>query len=471
MGKNSSKNSKKQSQQKGLSRRDFLKGLGGAVAASTVYQPFNIIMRHPRMQSNNRELTILQWSHFVPQYDEWFDPWAQEWGEANGIRVTVDHINLAEIPATATSEISAGEGHDLIEFLSPPSSFEPSVVDLTDVNEQAEEMFGERIGLTRRSTFNPTTSKYYGYCHSWVPDPGNYRFSLWDQIGMPEGPVTWEDLLVGGSRIRDELGVQLGIGMSNELDSNMAARALMWSFGSSVQDANENITINSPETIAALEYMRELYEGAMTPEVFSWVAASNNQLLIAGQASYILNSISAYRTAQEVNPEVANDVFFLPPLAGPEGEAWVSEHVIPIYMMPTHAVNQDEAKQFLIDLTERSRDIVFESQLYNFPAFFDMVPELTEDGGWLDDDPFGSEPADKLAFLKNAPEWSTVVGHPGPANAAIGEIFGTFVLPQMFARVARGEQTPEESVLEAEETITNIYDRWREEGLIGGGEA
>lgn len=457
---------------KGVSRRDFLKGLGGAaagVAASSVYAPFNIIMRHPRMQSNNRELRILQWSHFVPQYDEWFDPWAQEWGEANGINVTVDHINLAEIPATATSEINAGEGHDLIEFLSPPASFEPSVVDLRDVNEQADEMFGTRVDLTRRSTYNPTTDKFYGYCHSWVPDPGNYRRSLWEQIDMPNGPTTWQELLEGGTRIREELGVQLGIGMSNELDSNMAARALLWSYGAAVQDEMENVTLNSPETIAALEYMKELYEGAMTPEVFSWVAASNNQLLIAGQASYILNSISAYRTAQEVNPEVANDVFFLPPLEGPNGEAWVSEHVIPIYMMPTHAVNQDEAKEFLMALTEQSREIVNQSQLYNFPAFFDLVPELTEEGGWLDEDPYGSEPADKLSFLKTAREWSTVVGHPGPANAAIGEVFGTFVLPQMFARVARGEQTAEESVAEAEEQVVAIYDRWREEGLIGGG--
>jgi multiple sugar transport system substrate-binding protein len=457
---------------KNLSRRDFLKGVGGlsaGLAASPVYHPFNIIMRKSRFQG--QELSILQWSHFVPQYDEWFDPWAQQWGEENGVTVTVDHVNLAEIPAAATSEISAGEGHDLIEFLTPPSSYEPSVVDLTDVNQMAEEMFGERVGLTRRSTYNPTTDKFYGFCHSWVPDPGNYRRSLWEEIGMPNGPTTYEELLTGGAQIRDELGVQLGIGMSNELDSNMANRAILWAHGASIQDANENVVINSPETIAALEYMKQLYEQAMTPEVFSWVAASNNQLLIAGQASYILNSISAYRTAQSVNPEVANDVFFLPPLVGPAGEeaAVVSEHVIPIYMMPQHSMNQDIAKQFLLDHAAQQAEIVNQSQLYNFPAFFDQVPELTEEGGWLDDDPYGSEPADKLSFLKTADQFSTVVGHPGPANPAIGEVFGTFVIPQMFAQVARGELTPQEAVEQAEEQIVPIFDRWREEGLIGGG--
>ena len=34
------------------------------------------------------ELKILQWSHFVPQYDVWLDPFAEAWGDANGVDVT-----------------------------------------------------------------------------------------------------------------------------------------------------------------------------------------------------------------------------------------------------------------------------------------------------------------------------------------------------------------------------------------------
>ena len=35
----------------------------------------------------------------------------------------------------------------------------------------------------------------------------------------------------------------------------MAGRALMWSFGASIQDENEQVVLNSPETVAAVEYM------------------------------------------------------------------------------------------------------------------------------------------------------------------------------------------------------------------------
>jgi multiple sugar transport system substrate-binding protein len=341
-------------------------------------------------------------------------------------------------------------------------------MDMTDLVAEAESRFGPQIQLAKNSTYNPTTGKYYGFCHGWVPDPGNYRKSLWEQVGMPNGPTTWQELLDGGSMIKEQVGVQMGIGMSNELDSNMAARDLMWSFGSSEQDEKENVIINSPETIAAVEYMKSLYERAMTPEVFSWTAASNNQLLVAGQASYILNSISAYRTAQGVDATIADDIFFLPPLKGPGGIGLVSQHVIPIYIIPNHAKNPDAAKAFILHLLANYNQAVFNSKLYTFPAFPDTTPQLVEEGGWLDVDPFGSRPNDKLKFLKEAESWSTTIGHPGPANPAIGEVFGTFLIPQMFAKAARGEMSAADAVAEAESLIVPIFDRWRQQGLLGG---
>ena len=429
---------------------------GATGITSTVVQPGKQL---------SGDLKILQWSHFVPRHDRWFDPFAADWGRQVGVNVTVDHINLADIPARASAEIAANEGHDLIEFLSPPSAFEPSLLDLTDINQEAERRFGKQLALCTRSSFNPTTRRYYGFCHGWVPDPGDYRRSMWEKIGMPNGPTTWQELLDGGGRIRREQGVQMGIGMSNELDSNMAARAILWSFGGSVQDERENVVFNSPQTIEAVDFMARLFKATMTDEVFAWNAASNNQGLIAGNLSYILNSISAYRTAQKANPDVARDVFFTPPLKGPGGVGLASEHVIPIYVIPKHAKNPDAAKEFILNLTANYASATNNAELYTFPAFPQTVPQLD---AWLDNDPFGSQPANKLAFLKDAETWSTTIGHPGPANAAIGEVFDTFILPQMMARAARGELSPRDAVIDAENKIRPIFARWRQRGLVGG---
>jgi multiple sugar transport system substrate-binding protein len=209
--------------------------------------------------------------------------------------------------------------------------------------------------------------------------------------------------------------------------------------------------------------MTKLFKDTMTNEVFSWNAASNNQGLIAGTLSYILNSISAYRTAQEANPTVAADVSFVPALKGPK-TALAAEHVMYNWIVPSHAGNPDAAKEFLLHYTANFAQATYSSKLYDFPAWDPLVPQLE---GWLAADPFGSKPADKLAFLAKAKDWSTNIGHPGPSNTAIGEVFGTFLIPNMYARAARGEMTPQQSVAAAEQQIKGIFDKWRARGLVG----
>jgi multiple sugar transport system substrate-binding protein len=409
-------------------------------------------------------LKILLWSHFVPSHDKWFDKFAKQWGEKVGVEVTVDHIDTAQVPTRIAAEIQAKQGHDLIQHIAPLAQFEPSVLDLKDLTDEATSRWGEQLELCRKSSENPTTGKFYAYAPGWVPDPGNYRRSLWESVGMPDGPSTWDDLLEGGSEIKKSKNVQLGLGMSQEIDSNMAGRALLWSFGAAIQDGNEQVVLNSPEAVAAVEFMTKLFKGSMTNEVFSWNAASNNQGLAAGKMSYILNSISAWRTAQEVNPSVADDIHFVPALQGPKA-TFAAQHVMYNWVVPSHAEGVDAAKEFLLHYTANFASATYHSKLYDFAAWSKTTPQRD---GWLKKDPFGAKPADKLAFLADATKWSTNVGHPGPANTAVGEVFGTFIIPNMFARAARGQVSAKEAVADAEAQIKPIFEKWRARGLVGG---
>jgi multiple sugar transport system substrate-binding protein len=242
--------------------------------------------------------------------------------------------------------------------------------------------------------------------------------------------------------------------------------------------------LSNERTLEALNYMAKLFKESMVPEVFAWTAVSNNQALIAGKASYILNSISAYRSAQKEVPEIAKDIYFVPALKGPRGTRWSCEHVIYNYMIPNYSKNADLAKEFLLTLVDNYDQAIYASELYNSPAYFD-APIPSGDRGypavagakqirdlhnaWFDNDPFRLEGEDKgkLAPLKNAEEWSTNVGHPGPANPAIGEVFATFVLPNMMANAARG-MDPAMAVSQAETLIRTIFEKWRKKGLVGG---
>lgn len=464
----------------GLSRRRLVQGIGatGLAAAGLPIMraaaragAVTLVQTPPTMDISGTSLSILQWQHFVPRFDEWIVPFAQEWGEANDVAVTLDLVNTAEVPPAIAAEVGAQSGHDLVEHIASLPQFEKAMIDMTDLVEEASRRHGPQLEMAKANSYNPTTNVYYGFTHGYAPDPGNYRKSLWETVELADGPNSFDDLLAGGTQIKNEQGVQLGIGMSNEIDSKMAAQALLWAFGGSIQDENENIVINSPENAEALAYMADLFDGAMTAEVFGWNAASNNQLMVAGQASYILNSISAYRTAQVQLPDVAEDIFFTTPLVGPAGpdRALAHGHAVFTSMIPTYSPNIDTAKEFLLHLVANYEAAAYESELYNFPAFPETVTNLVTDGGMLDEDPFGSVPADKLNVLKTAEAWTVNLGWPGPANAAIGEIFGLPTLPNMMAKAARRESTPEEALQEAEAEMMPIFETWRSQGLMGGG--
>ncbi|OHV85306.1 ABC transporter substrate-binding protein [Ensifer sp. LCM 4579] len=469
-----------------ITRRTFV-AAGSALGVAAAVAPWVITSA----RAQDKTLRILQWSHFVPAYDTWFDAFAKKWGEENGVQVSVDYINIADLAATTASEISAGSGHHLIELGPEAAQFEPSLIDMADINQEMASKYGKPFGVAERVSYNPVTKKHYAFCHGWTIDPGDYRKSLWEKAGMADGPVTWEDLLTVGAKIKNEQGVQVGIGLSQEIDSNMAARAVLWSFDTSLQDENGTIVLDQGEnlkrTVDAVKYMKDLYDKALTPEVFSWNAASNNQALIAGRASYILNSISAYRSAQEARPDIAKDIFFTPALKGPGGTGWGNVHVLYNYVIPTFAGdNADTAKQFIAHLVANYDEAMYQSKLYNSPSFPEApiasgqrsyaavaeaktLNDLT--AAWFDNDPFKLEDeADgKLRGLKSAAEWTTNLGHPGYANPAIGEVFSTFVIPNMMANVARGQIAPEEAVKDAAAQIRKVFEAWRNRGLVQGG--
>jgi multiple sugar transport system substrate-binding protein len=341
-------------------------------------------------------------------------------------------------------------------FLSPPAAYEKQTIDHKDIYDAVEKKHGKKIDLALKSTFNPKTKRYFAFSDSYVPDPGNYRKDLWEKVGFPNGPATWDDLRVGGKKIKDQFGNPVGIGLSQELDTNMAMRALLWSFGGSVQDANGSVAINSKQTVEAVKFMRSLYKEAETAEVFTWDPSSNNRGILAGKLSFVANAISVTRSAEKDNPEMSAKIQLAPALKGPV-RAIAAEHVMDCYVIWDFAENKQGAQQFLIDYMDTFEAAFKASEFYNFPCFPQTVPDITQ---LLSNDP-KANPPDKYKVLANVLEWATNVGYPGYATAAIDEVFNTFVIPTMFAKAAQDVMSPEESVAAAEKEIKRIFDKWK----------
>ena len=438
----------------GISRRDFIKITGGASLVAGMGPAF---LFPERAAAQQKTLKIAQWSHFVPEYDKWFDnTFTKEWGQKHNMQVTVDHINITEINARAAAEVSAKKGHDLFMFLSPPAAFEQQVLDMTHVYQECERKHGKKIELAHKSTYNPKTKRYFAFSDSYVPDPGNWYKEWWAEAGYPNGPDSYDDLRAGAKKIRDKNGHPCGIGLSQELDTSMALRALLWSFGGAEQDEHGNVTINSKQTIEALKYMKALFQESETPEVFTWDPSSNNRAMLAGKTSYVANAISVTRQAEREHSPMSGHIMISQALKGPVRRI-AAEHVMDCYVVWNFAENKEGAQQFLIDYIDSFHDGFNAGKWYNFPCFPATVPDLKKE---IANDP-NADPPTKYQALGNVLDWATNVGYPGYATAAIDEAFKTWVIPTMFAKVARGDETPENAAKAAEQEYKRIFERWK----------
>ena len=288
------------------------------------------------------------------------------------------------------------------------------------------------------------------------------RSTIVRTCGTPVGvvPDTWEDIRKGGRSIRQQHGIPIGIGLAPETDSNMAALAILYAFGAAVQDADNRPALQSKETLEALKFVKALYVESMTDDVLTWTEASNNQLMLAGQGSLAINRISITRTAENKRLPVGEQLWLARAAQGPVRR--LAPNLPQTYVIWKFAENIDGAKQFLVDYIGNFKQAFLASEYYNFPCFMQTVPDFKS---LIANDP-NAKPADKYKILEDSLEWVTNVGYPGYANAAIDEIFSTWVISTMFAQAASGKLSPEDAMNQADQEVKRIFKKWKDKGKV-----
>jgi multiple sugar transport system substrate-binding protein len=384
----------------------------------------------------------------MPEFDDWLDrKFAREWGARNGAQVVVEHVAAGDLRARAAMDVAARRGHDVFAFLDPPASFQPYALPLDDVVAECEQRFGKAVPSVARATYDPRTRHHFALCESWVPAPLHYRTDWWEEAGVR--PDTWEHIRDGARKIKERHGMLAGFGLAPEPDSNAVLRGLLWAHGAHEQDEAGQVRINSRETVEAVKLMTAIFRDAMTADVFTWDPSSNNRLYVSGRGSIIQNGVSALRTAERQNPDVARNTALAPAAGGPRARLGCVQ-LVHCYVVWKFSPQPDLAKRFLVDLIAAGAEALRASEMYNLPAFPRVVPDLRSRLG-----------ADKpYQLLAEAGQWSALPGHPGPASGAVDEAVQRFVVPRMFARAVRGEQAAEASVRQAEGELKQIFARW-----------
>jgi multiple sugar transport system substrate-binding protein len=448
-----------------LTRGQLLKKAGagalalGAAGAGTPYAFAGPLRYKGRWLSG--DLTIIQWVHFVPSYDDWFDnTWCKQWGEKNDVQVKVEHINNTLLDTRAAAEVAAQSGHDLFMNLHPMAVYEDQVINHASIVHEVEAKVGKYGPLGKASTYNPKTKKYFAISDNYVPDPVVWRHDLWNDVG--ESPATWDHVMRAAPKLKAN-GHPIGIGQSQELDSNMALIAFLMCFGGFIQDENNKPTLFTKKTVDAVQFMANLYKRGEDSGIFGWNPASNNNYLYAGTGSMILNAISATRTPESLHLPFSDNLWIWPIPAGPHGRLGL-EHVMGCYNIWKFSKNKANAEKFLADLCINYKEATIASQLYNFPSFPGAFPfsQIRKTAGA---DPH--KPAGKYTILTTiAEKYTHNIGYPGTTNAAMDEVFSKYLIPQMFAQVSQGKMSAADSVKSINSQVKDIYAKWRARGKI-----
>ena len=403
-----------------MKRREFMQ-----VSASGLAGMAGILaLRQAPASAQQRELTMLTWSHFVPASDEKLREQAAAFSKQRGVKVQVDTIAHLQLPSKLASEVQTQSGHDIVYLQrSQTYLFKRHLVPLDELAESLGNTHGGWYDFARDYSY--VDGRWVALWWFFVTFPGLYNKKHFDEAGLPT-PDTWDDLLKAG-RVLKKRGHPVGIAISHCNDANTTFWSILWSHGGKVVEADgKTVAMRSPEMRATLEYYKALYDEAMTNEVLSWDDASNNRCVVSGHCSWIHNPISAYETARSKNMPIHHDIFLHSTPAGPAGRYWgIGGGTLAIWSFSKQI---DLAKEFLAYLMaeENYSAWIVASDGFNHPALrsYEHHPIWQQNP--------------KFTFLPKEGQYGRPRGWPAKPNELIQIIEDSFILPDMVAKAVTG---------------------------------
>ncbi len=420
-----------------LTRREFLKVAGAAGAAYGL----GLSGRFPQIVlGQERELSILMFSSFVPANDEELRRQAAEFGRRNNVRVTVDFVSIPEMAAKHAAEVAAQRGHDIVGFENLQTAMmEANLIDVDDINEEIIKRWGPWHPVAKQACF--LNGHWKAVPRMTVAFHGTYREDYFTRVGE-RYPASWADVLRAAKKLR-EIDRPVGFPISMSGDANNTLYQILWGFGGKVATAQGEIAIDSPETEAAIAYVQEIFP-LMDREILAWDNAGNNRFILSGRGSWTLNPVSIYMTAKNTNPDIAANLNHHGALLGPKGRFGIGDFYS--FGIWKFARNKEVAKDFLRFFYEEENQnrYIETGGGFNLPAHphFDRHPVWRRDP--------------KLQGIIGYTKWQKLTGWPAPPDRRAQAVYATFVLPNMFAQVVTGKLKPKAAMQWAVRQLRDI---------------
>jgi multiple sugar transport system substrate-binding protein len=407
------------------------------------------------------KLELLRWKRFVQSEEDAFMKLVAAFTAATGVPVNVLNESLDDVQPKASVAANVGSGPDMFWGLySLPHLFPDQCMDVSDVADYLGKKYGG---------WAPSAIKYGMSGDKWIAIPVaynanviNYRKSAIQAAGfstMPEDTDGFLALCQGLQKIGKPAGMALGHASG---DGNAWVHWCLWAFGGSMVDVNDKVVLNSPETVAALNYAKQLYE-SWIPGTASWNDSFNNKAFLAEEVWLTNNGVSIYAAAKKAaNPpadadaaakaaapkmaEIAEDVdhSFWP--IGPVGKPTEFHICYPLLGMK-YTKNPEAVKAFM--------QFMMEAENYG-PWAAGAVGYLTQSLADYAKLPFWSEDP-KLTAAKFADVRTLTAGYPGSVGEKAAAALADFIVLDMVANACTGRETVEGAIKIAERQAQRLY--------------
>ena len=453
------------SSSRSLSRRDFLTlaattsaGLAlAACAPAATPVPAGTAAPTVPAVAKTTTLNMLQWSHFVPEGDAYFDKWAAEWGKKNNVDVKIEHINANDIPARLAAAVQAKSGPDIVQYLFNWAWLYPDA--LLDVSDVADAL-GKKYGgwFKDIQTYCQPGGVWKAVPFSFYGQSLTYRED-WFKAANWSLPKTFDDLITLAGEMK-KAGHPFGQALGHSFtDPRVFWYPWLWSYGGKeVLEDGKTIALDSPETLEAVNRAVDLFAN-MVPGTLSWDDNSNNRAFLAGQVGATTNAASIYFTAKrekaarieqkKTNPSTAapDDINHAVMPAGKAGNFSLQSALTNGIM--SWSKNASAAKDFI---TAAMQPEVYTEYL-NTVQGYNVGPLHT-----YDDAPVWKSDPKLLPYREVVTNGSSKwPGWPGPPSAASSQVAENFIIIDLFAKACSGEFTAKESIANAVTQLKRFY--------------
>lgn len=433
-----------------FTRRDVFKigaagmvaGAAGGVLGATPARAARYEM--PFKPEAGAKLNVLRWTKFVAGDERQFLANTAKFTKATGVEVVVENQSWEDIRPKAAVAANVGSGPDIIfGWLDDPHLYPDKLVDVTDVAGYLGGKYGGWVDVAQ---------KYGKRGDQWISVPYGasgscmvYRKSYMEKAGISEFPKDTDGFLKfcqGMKKVGRPTGLALGHAVG---DGNNWVHWVVWAHGGQMVDEAGKVMINSPETIAALEYARALYDNFI-PGTLSWLDSHNNKAFLAGKAGCTANGISVFYAAKVNKTPFVDDIYHAPYPIGPVGKP-TELHLFTQGMVFKYSKYPNAAKAYLTFMLEDEQYTEYQKQSLGYFThtlnFYDNNPIWTVD-------PKHTPYRDTLKRMRPN-------GYAAPLGYASAATMADYVMLDMVAEAASGAVSPKDAAARAEKRARRYY--------------